>query len=138
MNESQTPTRQDIEALTAYLPKLYAEGFSPITRWAGGEEQEDGSISFPFPIYDPVVSEFFHSASRVCWCDYGYDPSQAGEMLGDENIVKSASLSQIKTMLTYCVRGERFGDGHWGAMIEQGYIRRLLERLEVIRSEMLE
>jgi hypothetical protein len=38
-------------------------------------------------------------------------------------------------MLTYCVRGERFSDGHWGAMIEAGYVRRLLERLAELRAQ---
>ena len=56
-------------------------------------------------------------------------------MLRDEHLVKTASLSQIKTMLTFYVRGERFSDGHWGTMIETGYIRRLLERLNEIKSE---
>jgi hypothetical protein len=32
-------------------------------------------------------------------------------------------------MITCCVRGERFCDGHCGGLIEDGYIRRLLERL---------
>jgi hypothetical protein len=27
------------------------------------------------------------------------------------------------------VRGERFCDGHWAAMLEQGHLRRWLERL---------
>ena len=39
-------------------------------------------------------------------------------------------------MLTFCVRGECFSDGHWAEMIEKGYIRRLLERLNVIQSEL--
>ncbi len=54
-------------------------------------------------------------------------------MLENEDIVKTASLAQVKTMLTYCVRGERFCEGHWAAMIEQGHIRRLLERLLELR-----
>ena len=33
-------------------------------------------------------------------------------------------------------RIERFCDGHWAEMIEGGYIRRLLERLIVLRSQM--
>ena len=37
-------------------------------------------------------------------------------------------------MLTYYVRGERFCDGHLDAMITEGHIRRLLERLDVIGS----
>jgi hypothetical protein len=39
-------------------------------------------------------------------------------------------------MLTFCVRGERFSDGHWAAMIEKGYIRRVLERLNEIKAEL--
>ena len=57
-------------------------------------------------------------------------------MLKDEGRVKTASLSEIKSMLTFCVRGERFSDGHWGEMIEKGYIRRVLERLNEIKSEL--
>jgi hypothetical protein len=57
-------------------------------------------------------------------------------MLEDEARVRRASLDEIKTMLTYCVRGERFCDGHCGEMIEQGHVRRLLERLEEIRAEL--
>ena len=58
-------------------------------------------------------------------------------MLRDENLIKTASLAQIQTMLTFYVRGECFLDGHWGAMIEKGYIRRLLERLEKIKFDQL-
>jgi hypothetical protein len=49
--------------------------------------------------------------------------------------VRNATLDQIKTMLTYCVRGERVCDGHWCAMIEGGHVRRLLERLAELRAE---
>ena len=52
----------------------------------------------------------------------------------DENFIKTADLSQIKTMLTFCVRGERFCDGHWADMIESDHIRRLFERLAEINK----
>ena len=134
-NQTPLPTLQDIEALTAYLPRLYAEAFSPIVKWEGGEKLKDGSITLSYPEYDPLVEEFFrHVSSR--WLDYEYDPEQAYQMLKDENRVKVASLAEIKTMLTFCVRGERFSEGHWAAMIEKGYIRRLLERLNEIKLEM--
>jgi len=57
-------------------------------------------------------------------------------MIKDEALIRTASLSQIKTMLTFCLRGERFSDGHWAQMIEKGHIRRLLERLNEIKSEL--
>lgn len=133
MKTSRLPTPQEMEGLTAFLPRLYTNGFSPIERWAGGEKQENGSFSFPYPIYNKIVEEFFQTAADEQWHDYGYDPEQAGKMLRDEEFIKTASLADIKTMLTFCVRGERFCDGHWGTMIEEGHIRRLLERIHEIR-----
>lgn len=135
MNKTSLPTLQDIEELTAYLPRLHAEGFSPVVRWEGGEKRKDGSYTMPYPTYDSLVEEFFRTISGA-WLDYEYNPEQAYVMLKDEQLIRTASLSQIKTMLTFCVRGERFSDGHWGEMIEQGHIRRLLERLNEIKSEL--
>ena len=134
MKESRLPTLQEIEELTAFLPRLYSKGFLPVETWNGGK-QEDGSFTLPYPSYNPVVEEFFRCAGRECWLDYGYKPEQASQMLKDENLIKTASLPQLKTMLTFCLRGERFSDGHWGEMIERGHIRRLLERLNEIKSE---
>lgn len=51
-------------------------------------------------------------------------------MLKNDNLIKTASIPQIKAMLTYCVRGERFSDGHWAEMIENGTIRKLLTRID--------
>jgi hypothetical protein len=135
MKKTPTPSLQEIEELTAFLPRLYAEGFSPVDSWSGGEKLKDGSFSMPYPNYNPVVEEFFRLVSGS-WLDHEYNPEQAYQMLKDENVVKTASLSQIKTMLTFCVRGERFSDGHWGEMIEKGYIYQLLERLNEIKSEL--
>ncbi len=136
MKQNQQPTLREIEKLTAFLPRLYSDGFSPVESWDGGEKQQDGSISLPYPNYNRVVEEFFHLVSSDGWLDYEYNPEQAYQMLKDENTIKSASLSQIQTMLTFCVRGERFSDGHWAQMIEEGYIRRLLERLNEIKSQL--
>ena len=124
----------EIEALTAYLPRLYAKGFSPVIKWNGGK-RKDGTYTMPYPDYDPLVEEFYRAVSGGGWLDYEYNPEQAYRMIQDENLIKTASLSQIKTMLTFCVRGERFSDGHWAEMIEKGYIRQLLERLNVIKAE---
>ena len=35
--------------------------------------------------------------------------------------------------LSYSI--ERFSDGHWGEMIEKGYIRRILERLQTCEAD---
>jgi hypothetical protein len=58
-------------------------------------------------------------------------------MLENEEAVKAADLSQIKTMLTYCFRGEPFCEGDWGETIEEGHIDRLLERIVIFRSKII-
>ena len=137
MKNSRLPSLEEIELLCSYLPRLYAEGFNPIERWDGGEKLKDGYYSMPYPAYDPLVEEFFNHVSSDGWVDYRYDPEQSYAILKNEDAVKRASLEQIRSMLTFCVRGERFSDGHWGQMIEKGYIRRLLERLNILRTERL-
>jgi len=137
MKETRHPTLQAIETLTAFLPRLSAEDFSPVVGWSGGEKLKDGSFTLPYPTYHSFVNEFFGHVASDGWLDYEYNPEQGYRMLKDENVIKGASLSQIKTMLTFCVRGERFSDGHWGEMIEKGYIRRLLERLNELKLELL-
>jgi hypothetical protein len=128
------PSRREIDELIAFLPRLTADGFSPVREWSGGEKQADGAYVMPWPVYDKVVKELFEAAGQDCWMDFDYVPEEAGRMLEDRALVRQASLAQVRTMLTYCVRGERFCDGHWGAMIEQGHVRRLLERLAELRA----
>ena len=132
---SWSPTPDEIDELLAFLPRLTTEGFAPVREWGGGEKQADGAYVMPWPRYAAVVKEFFEAAGQECWTDYDYDIEQAGQMLMDEQRVRRASLDEIKTMLTFCVRGERFCDGHWAAMIEEGHVRRLVERLAQIRAQ---
>ncbi len=54
-------------------------------------------------------------------------------MLTTPGFVARATLDQVRTMLTFCERGERFSAGHWAAMIEEGHIRNLLTRLQQLR-----
>jgi len=124
MNASRLPTLEEIEKLTSYLPRLYAEGFSPIENWNDGK-MKDGSMTLPYPDYLPLVHEFFGHVASDGWLDYEYIPEQAYQMLQDENALKTASLEQIQTMLTFFIRCERFSNGHWGEMIVKGFIRHL-------------
>ena len=132
--KTRLPTLQEIDELVSFLPRLSEEGFQPVTNWRGGNRGSDDARTLPWPQYQAIVTEFFRIAAKECWSDYEYRPDDAGRLLMDEETVRSASLEQIKTMLTFCVRGERFSDGHWAAMIEGGHIRRLLERLAELRS----
>jgi len=133
--ETKLPTIQEMQDLAAFLPRLYSEGFKPVIKWNGGDQGKDGCYRLPWPEYDPVVEDFYRHVASECWLDYEYRPEEAARMLSSQEFVMMASLSQIKTMLTYCLRGERFSDGHWAEMIEKGYIRNILERINQLSMD---
>lgn len=122
------PTPRDVKELLDFLPALCAEGFQPVNRWHGGVNEE-GVITMPYPEYEQVVGRFFRAASKKWWMDKRNQPETAAAMLMDERALLDAVINDIRSMLTYCVRGERFCDGHWAAMIEGGHVCRLLRRL---------
>ena len=134
-NKTRLPTKQEIKQLISYIPKLCAKDFKPIIKWQGGEPDKNGARHFPYPEYEPVVDEFFQLASQEQWRDYNYKPNEISEKLSQENYIEESSLSEIKSLLTYCVRGERFCDGHWGAMIKEGFLCRILQRLKILSEQ---
>ena len=130
------PSKQEIQELIAFLPIFTAAGFDPIIKWEGGESLSPGVSTFPWPVYQPAVEEFFRQAGREPWCDYEYAAKNTPELLQEPGYIEGASLDEIKSVLTFCVRGERFCDGHWGAVIREGLVPRVLERLKAILQEM--
>lgn len=126
-----TPERMD--ALLEHLPILRGVAHEPAERREGGQKLPDGSLTLPYPVYRAEVLRFFEEAAEPWWTDYAYSPHAAAAMLDDPSAVACASLDQIRSMLTYCLRGERFCDGHWESLIRSGKLTSLLERLAQLR-----
>jgi hypothetical protein len=129
------PTVADFDELLAYLQVFHANGFNPIARWGGGNKTDEGVFIMPWPEYENVVSDFFSVASKECWTDYDYASKNIGEVIRDPERVASATLQEIKAMLTWCVRGERFYAGHWDATIKDCVVRNVLLRLRELRPQ---
>ena len=127
-------TSKDIDELLRFLPLFELPGRKFVERSAGGERTAGGAIVMPYPVYTADVEQFFHLAAQPCWTDHEYVPAEAGKMLQDDELVAKATLAEIKMMLTYCVRGERFCDGHWEAVLGSGRIAALLQRLDALRQ----
>ena len=134
--DDSLPNIRDIENLVGYLPIFYSPGFEPVDSTGGGECDRNGVIDAPYPIYNAIVSKFFTEASNDIWMDFEYDPAVQQKLIVDERYIQSATLENIKSLITYCVRGERFCDGHWNGMIKKGYIKNILNRLQTILYEM--
>jgi hypothetical protein len=128
-------TKDKIDELLRFLPVFDVPDRSFVDRWDGGTRTESGAVTIPYPVYPEDVTQFYRLAGQPCWSDYDYDPRKAAQMLKDDAVIHRATLAEIRTMLTFCVRGERFGDGLWAAMLESGKIVAILKRLRVLRDE---
>ena len=134
--KSEPVTTEELDELLGFLPALEKPGREFTRTWRVGEGSDADTLTFPYPVYHDDVLAFFALAGKACWSDYGYDPKRSHEMLEDDEFVRNATLQQVKSMLTYCVRGERFCDGHWEGMLKRGRITALLRRLATLRREM--
>jgi hypothetical protein len=132
--EAEPITKARIDELLQFLPLFDRPDRAFVEPWGGGQPTESGAIQMPYPVYPDDVRRFFELAAQPCWSDYGYKPSEAGD-LAHEAFIRQATLDEIKTILTYCVRGERFSDGHWGSMLASGVIMAILKRLKHLRDD---
>ena len=128
------PTGADIDRLTAFLPVLYPGGVSIVERWSRGREDEEDFSDLPQPGLGDVVFQFFRAAHAKCWREYGYSPEEAWAKLEQAGFIESADLRQIMALLTFCEQGERRCAGFWDDVVEDGHIRRILERLLQLRA----
>lgn len=94
-----------------------------------GHFVNDEASGQPVPYYPKPLVNFFVAAGQDPWVDYQYDIGQCAELLASANGVETADLARLRSLLTFMVRGERFNDGHWGAMLAQGHLPRWLLRL---------
>ena len=133
--DTKNPTLEDFEEIMIFYPIFSKESFDPIIEWKGGEKIE-GNVNFMrWPIYEPIVKDFLEVASKECWNDYHFNQYVMGRMIKNEVVVQCADLTQVKQMLSYCVRGDMFmSQGHMGTMIKEGHIARLLQRIDKLRS----
>ena len=116
-------TSQAFDEILSFIPKLYSPDGAPIKTTVGKASA--------YPVYTETVQQFYAVASK--WIDTDYDPTASRKFLTAPGVIDSADLGEVRAMLTLCVRSERFSDGQWGALIENGDILKLLLRLKALR-----
>jgi hypothetical protein len=131
---TEPPTPQEIDQLLQFLPLLEMPGRSYVRAASGDETTLEQASSVPYPEYCEDVLAFFWQAGQPCWSDFEYEPREAWALLGDDRHIDTCSLNELGTLLTACVRSERFSDGAWLSLLESGRIVAILKRLAVLRD----
>ena len=132
-SKGQELDNKKVAELIDFLPYLKEIKSTKVTKWLGGEKRADGSFDWPFPDYPVKVEEFFRVAAQPWWVACDYQAAKPRELL--ESRLKSADMNQAKSVLTFCVRGERFCDGFWEELIESGALIPVLERVRQLWQE---
>lgn len=127
-----TPTNEQIDRLIACLPLIY--GVNPVAIDEITVPVGEGEIAQSFPDYDDSIRHFFKMASGEAWNDPAYATKDVPAMLADSHFIMRATVDDIRTMLTHCVRSERFSPGYRAGVVKSGQLRQILERLVVIRA----
>jgi hypothetical protein len=83
-----------------------------------------------------AAGTFFALLACPPWCDTGYDPAAAGKAIDDPQRIEDATLAELRPLLTWCGRGERFNAGHHAALLADGRLQRLMQRLSRIADAM--
>ena len=132
---NKTPvTIAQIDELTACLPTVFGEGTEPFVTEPNWEASD--VIVLSGPKYSEGVRNLFFIAASEQWQDPDYISKGAEVMLGNPETIANASIDDIRTMLTHCVRGERFASGYRERVLKGGQILQILERLVVLRDKM--
>jgi hypothetical protein len=121
------PTAEDIDALL--------RAFAAMRALPSPHPDTPEARASRYPIYTGEVLAFFMLAGQPCWSDYGYAEKDSAAMVKDDARIASASMDEIRTMLTRCVRGERFCDGFWGSLHEGDRLDRIMARLAELRAK---
>ena len=128
-------TQKDIDAILPFLERFEAEGFT-VGTWNSPPDDTPGQM--PWLSFDEAVSQFQQAlydndwiAPSFKWPDW---QEAAQEFVASPAKIESADARTIQKLLTTHVRKERFCEGHFAAMFENGHIVALLKRLKAIRT----
>lgn len=129
------PTPAEMDGLIACLPLIYGNGPVVIEERDDGSPEQVGILKMSYPVYSDEIQHVFKLAAAEVWKDPDYLSKDAHGMLGDPAFIATASINHIRTMLTQCVRSERFSPGYRATVVKSGQLKQILERLQVLRDD---
>lgn len=137
MNETEITDK--INALTdqdwSELQDLYERVLAheaDFSEMGGGQEIEPGVIEMPYTIEKPIVSkvrQFFVDKHLQVMFDWSHwNEGKAMFRVNEGNRFKDISLEDTLKLFTAVLRNDRFCDGAWADLFEDGDAQKLLKR----------
>lgn len=80
-----------------------------------------------YPVYPAEVNSFFSVLAEEPWVDHRYEPNEVENILGS---IDSASMTQIRWVLTWIMRSERFCNGNWNTCLRERKLDPVIIRIK--------
>lgn len=124
------PKQEQIEKITSFL-----ENFED-TQQIFMENKKDnrGLTQKNSYEYRKDVKEFFTLLQEREWDYLDYLSPEIREFIKNPDKIQFATLKQIKGILTYCLKGERYVEGHRNVMLKRGVVQAALKRLKNLNT----
>ena len=125
---SDNPTPQNIQAVVQYLELFQKPGYEYAL-----DEDDWGEA-----IFSDEVSEFLSTLNtnkmiiKFDWPDWH---DQAVKYEQEEDALNTASMDDVRKLLTYHVRKDRFSGGHLLSVFTSGHISSILLRLSQLEGD---
>jgi hypothetical protein len=131
-----TITPKQIDAVLKHLQALETKESCVIS---GPVRKVGNAIEIGCVHYSSGVTQLMnalHDSGSVLVFDWTAWQDEAGQYVSHPELLGSADIATLQKLLTLHIRKERFFQGHFGAMIDSGHIKRILERLKELRAQM--
>jgi hypothetical protein len=131
-----TPTAGQLRTLAACEALLDAPEFQT-GRWQGGTPGADGVIQMPWFEHSRDLLAFHRAVGGAGieldqrWMDWAGTP-HGQRLLQDPGQVADASPDDLVSLLTACIRGDRFSEGTLAHAVDSGLFRAILRRAAVL------
>jgi hypothetical protein len=130
-SESETLESSHVAALLEFLPVLSAPGFCP-----GGEIPVDDE-GYQDEAFVKLVSKFMDACYKngfIVKFNWEAWEAEAAAYESEPARLQAADLPQLRRLLTWHVRQNRFAKGHVAIMIAKGHILSILRRLKELAA----
>ncbi len=136
----ETEIIDSVNALTVHdwlqLQALYERVIThtgSFSKMGGGQEIEKGVIEMPYTIEEPIISEvrkFFLEKHLIVMYDWSHwNEGKAMFKVGEADRFKETNVEDTIKLFTAVMRNDRFCDGAWADLFENGDGAKLLKRL---------
>src|SRR5262245_24416435 len=138
--DSPTTEEDALRGLAAFLPRFKAAGFQ-FGHWTQPTSGEQGVIVMPYFDLSDEASAFVQAAYNLGWVrgdidwhSWGQTP-EAQNLQNDPALLAQATREQLASLLTLCIRQDRFVEGTLMSAYESGLLVRILERVATLAEK---